>query len=206
MPSKGGAHERACDVFLIARSVAEELEKSGGLAFPIPVAKAGVVSVVEKQSLPAGIERIDLLCHDWRSKQFYSALFRYKDRAEIHYSAHENLCWRRFAVVKEAIHLLIDTEARHFTTNATDLIERLIVGGVFEPNTPIDSERMGIFAAMEILLPWKLRPTVEAMRDAGESDFQIALQCRVPEKYVTAMLHGVYGKSSKRLNEKLDGK
>lgn len=206
MSSKGGAHERACDVFLIARSVTNELDKSGGLAFPIPVAKAGIISVVENQSLPAGIRKIDLHCHDWRSKQFYSALFRYKDRAEIHYSAHENLCWRRFAVVKEAMHLLIDTEERHFTTNATDLIERLIVGGVFEPNTPIDSERMGVFAAIEILLPWKLRGAIEAMRDAGESDFQIALQCRVPEKYITALLRGTYGQSSRRINEKLDGK
>ena len=104
------------------------------------------------------------------------------------------------------MHLLIDKEPCHFTTDVTELIERIIVGEIFEPQTPFHSEWMGEVAAIELLLPWRLRSVIQKMRDAGETDFQIAVQCRVPVKYVTAMLHGKYGESSAKINSQLDGK
>lgn len=197
---------RADEVFLIVRSVVDTLAELGSLAFPVPVKKPdGVLGVVEKQVAPTGITQVELFCHDFRVQQFHSALFRYTERAEIHYSAHSNLCWRRLAICKEAMHLLIDREARHFTTDVPSLIEKLIVGEPLEPHTPMDSEWFGEVAAIELLLPWRLRSVLTKMRDAGETDYQIAIQCRVPIKYVQAMLHGKYGKASEDFNQRLDG-
>lgn len=207
MARKDEDPNRACDVFLVVRSVIDSLSEKGVLQFPVPIIKPhGVLAVVEEQAAPYGIKEIELLCHDWKTHLFHSALFRYETRAEIHYSAHSNLCWRRFAICKESMHLLIDTEPRHFTTDVPTLIERLIVGGELEPHTPMDSEWMGEAAAIEMLLPWKLRPVIEKMSAAGETDYQIAVQARVPLKYVTAMLRGVYGKASRALNMQLDGR
>lgn len=198
-----GGH-RVIDIFAIARDVVEKLSAKGTLTTPVPV--AGIISIVEEMSAPTGLRKIELLCHDWKSRQFVSALFRFKDRAEIHYSAHSNLCWRRMAVCKEAIHLLMDTEQKHFTTNVPSLVEQLILGTIYSPDSLLDSEWMGEVAAIEVLLPWKLREVLKDMHKAGESDFQIAVQFRVPIKYVTAMLRGDYGKLSEKFNLGLDGK
>ena len=203
--SHQGERHRLCDAFVIVRSVIDSLQKKDELRFPVPILKPhGLLSIIEEQVLPTGIGSVDLLPHDWRSQQFHSALFRYDKHAEIHYSVHSSLDWRRLAICKEAMHLLIDDEHCHFTTDIQFLIEGLIVGVMFEPDTPAGSEHMGEVAAIEMLLPWKLRHVLTEMRDAGMSDFQIAVQTRVPVKYVTAMLHGRYGKASAGINEGLD--
>jgi hypothetical protein len=185
--------------------VIEKLSEREVLQFPVPLVKpSGILAVIKEMVKPDGIQEVKLVCHDWKTHLFHSALFRYEDRAEIHYSAHSNLCWRRFAICKEAMHLLIDTEPGHFTTDVPSLIERMIIGGELEPDTPVESEWIGEAAAIEMLLPWKLRSVMEDMSKAGETDYQIAVQARTPLKYVTAMLRGVYGRASKGLNKQLD--
>ncbi len=208
MGQEGGKIDghRLCDVFLVAREIVDRLHDNGVLSNTIPLQQdGGVIAVVEQLCKPAGIGKIELFCHDWRSQQFHSALFRYQDRAEIHYSALANRCWKRFAICKEVMHLLLDKEPQHFTTDVTSLIEKLILGEVFKPDHQFDSEWMGVVAAMEVLMPWRLRSVLRGMHKAGETDFEIAIQLRVPVKFVHAMLHGNYGKMSDSMNGSLDG-
>ena len=177
---------RADEVFLIVRAIVDAIATGGSLALPIPVNKipgvTSVLSVVEQQS---DVKSVKLFCHDLKLHHLHSLVFRYGSWAAIHYSAQSNVCWRRFAICKEAIHLLIDNQSCHFTTDVVSLIDQLVVGGVLQPDTPLDSERMAEVAAIELLLPWRLRPDIEAMSKAGATDYQIAFKCRVPQNIGT---------------------
>lgn len=85
------------------------------------------------------------------------------------------------------------------------LVQQLITNApVIEAESPIESEWMGIVAAVELLLPWKLRPEIQKMSESGKSDFEIAEFARVPEKFVNLVLRSPYGKTSAKINGRLD--
>ena len=116
-----------------------------------------------------------------------------------------NRCWTRFAICKEASHLLLSRHPAYIKTTAEEgihLLEEILAGTVEDPH--IKSEGMGFNAAMELLLPWKLRAKIEAMRDTRQTDFDIATHCRVPEKYVSLMLRGGHEEWSRDINQRLD--
>jgi len=200
-------HSRFCDVFLIARDVVEQVARNAGgsVDFPIPV-KKGIIPVTAGRLSVGGVKyTIRTIRKDWRSSQFYSALFRYTDHADVVYSTSLNRCWKRFSACKEVAHLLVDDGATHFTTDVVGLIQRIITDApFFEADSSIESEYMGVIIAIELLLPWKFRKKLEAMRDAGKTDLQIAEHARVPEKFVNLLLRSPYGETSKRINEQLD--
>lgn len=196
--------ERFIDVLLIARSIIKEVERSKGTPITLPVPLVdGILPAIES-NLGAGF-RIKIERREWPSMAFRSALFRYTDHADIIYSHSLNICWRRFSICKEAAHLLIDDSNRnHFTTDVEPLISGLITSApMLEPDTHLESERMGVVAAIELLLPWSLREQIEQQKD-NRSDLEIAEQYRVPEKFVNAVLRMPYGQISKKLNAELD--
>ena len=197
---------RFCDVILIARDVIDEIEKTGALTFPIDVRGSILPVTAQRLSPQEELFAVRTSRRDWRTNQFYSALFRYLKHADIIYSAELILCWKRLSVFKEAAHLLIDDKDTHCTTDVVGLIQRLITSApMVEADTLLESEVMGIVAAIELLIPWKLRKELEGMCQAGKTDFEIAEYCRVPEKFVNLMLRSPYGATSKRVNEQLDG-
>lgn len=194
---------RFIDVFVIARGIINDVERAGVLQFPVPV-KAGILVALQAQlgdNIP-----IELSRRDWRADQLYSALFRYRDKALIIYSADLNPCWRRFAVCKEAAHLLIDNKDEHMTTDVASLIQQLITDAPINiaPESPIESESMGVVVALELLLPWKIRGQLIKMAQEGKTDREIADYAKVPQKYVNVMLRSGYGTLSARFNRELD--
>lgn len=199
------SESRLIDIFLVARSVVEQTSvTNGGVAFPVDLISAIIPAV--KANMSEGFE-IHWDRKEWPCNQFSSALFRYHDHADILYSSSLNLCERRFAICKEAAHLLIDDDNKnHFTTDVVSLIAGLITSApMLEPHSPVGSESMGVIAAIEILIPWKLRNEITEMQQT-RSDFEIAEVCRIPEKFVNAVLKSNYGKLSEKLNRELDGK
>ena len=197
---------RFCDVCLIVRDVIDQVGKAGDLAFPIKVSSGILPVTAQRLSVGGSAFNVRTSRREWRSDQFYSALFRYTNHATIIYSAELNLCWKRFSICKEAAHLLIDDAHAHFTTDVVGLIQRLITSApMIEADAILESELMGIVAAIELLMPWKLRQSFEALGESGKTDFEIAEFCRVPEKFVNLMLKSPYGVTSRRVNSQLDG-
>lgn len=62
-----------------------------------------------------------------------------------------------------------------------------------------------MIAAIELLLPWKIRSELVAMKEAGKTDLEIAEFTKVPEKFVNVVIRSNYGVLSSRVNKELDG-
>ena len=179
----------------------------GVLRFPVPVGE-GILKIAAKQLSADREFRIATLFKQWGGgSQFWSALFRYTDHADIICDIDLNLCWQRFSVCKEAAHLLMDSEPKHFTTDCEALIQGLItqMPSNVEPDDIIDSEFMGVVVALETLMPWALRHELKALRES-KTDLDVAKIIRVPEKYVSLMLGDHYSGLSERFNKELDGR
>jgi Zn-dependent peptidase ImmA (M78 family) len=128
-------------------------------------------------------------------------LFRYSDHADIFYSASLNVCWSRFVVCKELAHLLLDTETKHFTKNPVALVQGLVTQvPILKPENDLVSESIALYCAIEILLPWHLRASMNEMMKAGKSDYEIAVHFRAPENIVNLMLKSPYAKISASAN------
>jgi hypothetical protein len=104
-------------------------------------------------------------------------------------------------VCKELAHLLIDTDAKHFTEDPVSLVQELVNDvPVMQPDHDVNSERLAMIAAIEMLLPWCLRGHLVAMAGEGMSDLEIAQKFRVPQKIVNLMLRSNYKEFSKASN------
>jgi hypothetical protein len=126
-------------------------------------------------------------------------LNRYPNRAEINYADSYNRCWSRYIYFKELSHLLNDTADRHYTKDPIYLIQQLI-NGVDIDDEIVNSERMAYFASMEMLLPWKLRDKIQAMKESGRTEDDIAHAFRAPLKVVNFVMSGPYGIASAQAN------
>ncbi len=192
---------RHVDVCLIVKDLFKKIG-SGGDSIPIKVDSVVLPAVAGFVTTPNGLPyKISLDCKNWPANQLSGMLFRYPDRAEVIYSSTLNTCWARFVVCKELVHLLIDTEPKHFTKNPVALVQEIInklpsVACVEELN----SESLAIVGAVEMLLPWHLRKKMEDMMASGASDYAIALEFRAPEKIVNLVLRSEYGKTSAKSN------
>jgi hypothetical protein len=131
--------------------------------------------------------------------------FRYKDHADILYSATLNLCWSRLVVCKELAHLLLDTEDRHFTKDPVALVQGLVTQVLnLKPENDLISENVAMYCAIELLLPWHLRPSMNQMMTEGQSDYDIAVAFRAPESIVNLVLRSSYAKISHSANSATD--
>ena len=128
----------------------------------------------------------------------YAAAEDDEARALIHYSASLNTCWRRFVVVKEMCHLLLDDVRSRVTTEKQllALAEALCLPD--DPRAMVEhlqygSEHRASFAAMEILAPLDIRQRLVPSIDAGRiSHRDIAEMFRVPERFVPTFFHPRY--------------
>lgn len=195
---------RFVDVLLICRDLVKIIGEEGKLAYPVSI-KEAILPLVERMLSGEREFKVTLHQKEWRSANYYSMLKRYDDSAKITYSSDLNTCWKRMAICKEIAHLLIDCKPCHRTTDGVALIQELITNApVMQPESPLESEWMGVVAAIEILLPWELRGELSLMKSAGKTDYEIAEYCRVPEKYVNVILSSNYGATSARMNQELD--
>jgi len=194
------SHIRPIDVCLIVRDLFGCIQECGITPNP-PVELPKCLVPAVAQRVTGEKYRIELSPRSWDSRHLFGMLLRYDTHAKIIYSQSMNTCWRRFVVCKELAHLLIDTDAEHFTNNPVSLVQELINDvPVMRTDHDINSERLAMIAAVEMLLPWCLRGQLTGMAEEGLSDLQIAQEFRVPEKIVNLMLRSDYGNFSKESN------
>lgn len=197
--------DRLADAILVARNIVSELEKkasqTGGLTFPISM--HDVLDVIEKLGGLHGIVRKP---KNMRHEQLSSMLVRYENQPSlILYSSTLNLCFKRFCVCKEAVHLMMDTEPSQYTEDVIDLIQQLITGVSISPNTPIESEYFAVLVALEVLVPYHMRQGLDELLSNGAKTYDLALQCRVPEKYISLLFNSKYQQVSTQINKDLAG-
>jgi hypothetical protein len=140
--------------------------------------------------------------------QIKGQLLRYEDHAKIFYSTGEPVHWQRFISAKELAHLLIDTP-KEYTKKPSSLMSQLIAGipiwvlqqDPHQDEAAFESEKLAIAAAIEMLVPWKFRGHFDGLCDKGWSNYEIAVEFKVPKYVVSNMLTPSYRPLSKLANE-----
>jgi len=173
--------------------------KSRTLHYPVKIEEGWIPVVAKSLSVDGKQFRVELKCHEWIAKQLSGFLLRYEDHAKIYFSSTLNDCWARWVVCKEVAHLLIDTETKHYTKDPLSLVQQIIsqIPNVTF-NHDVNSEFLAAFAAIEMLLPWDMRPVMEKMMNDGASDLQIAKAFSAPEIYVNLVLKNEHFKKLSR--------
>jgi Zn-dependent peptidase ImmA (M78 family) len=174
----------------------------GYVSSPVKIEELLIPAVAKKLSTNAAHPyKIELKCQNWQANQISGWLEREASSATIYFSASLNACWSRFVVCKELAHLLIDSEVKHFTKNPIALVQELISKlPTAKFDRDMNSEHLAMIAAVEMLLPWQLRPEMKNMVKANKSDYEIALQFRAPEAFVNLLLRSPFGKISEDSN------
>ena len=88
----------------------------------------------------------------------FGQVFVYEKTAEIHIPR-MNRCWHRFAIAKELAHVWFPDRTGAASTALTlaDLAKMAASYNVRKPTDEIPTEAMGIYLALEILMPWEIR-------------------------------------------------
>lgn len=88
----------------------------------------------------------------------FGQVFVYEKSAEIHIPR-MNRCWHRFAIAKELAHVWFPdrTGAASTALTLSDLAKMAASYNVHKPTDEIPTEAMGIYLALEILMPWEIR-------------------------------------------------
>jgi hypothetical protein len=170
---------RVVDIVLLVKEVHDRLEP---LSAPLLVSRI-------KNDLAANLKyKIDLLRVNWDGVHVLGTVRKYetdgRKHARIVVSEKLNTCWARFVGCKEMAHLLIDRPGDE-TTDPIRLISSFMGGVVAEKiDADISSEHWAYLAAIELLMPWRLRGTIQEMIASGKSSYDVALLFRVPERIV----------------------
>lgn len=119
--------------------------------------------------------------------------------ARIQFSSSLNFCWRRFVVLKEMYHCMLDmTDAERVSTpdGLMRLAEQLVAPGLdvevagFEA---FETESIAEVLALETLFPLELRQYhSKDFEDGNITAYQLALRYRIPELYVEYGMHPHY--------------
>lgn len=119
--------------------------------------------------------------------------------ARVQFSNALNVCWTRFAVIKEMYHCLLDSHPANRVTDISGLMKlgQMLVSDSYatiEDYPPHHTEEWAEILALETLFPIELRSYHKEAYDKGEiSPFELALRYRIPEMYVRqGMLKGYY--------------
>lgn len=146
--------------------------------------------------------------YTWSSSNIRGQLHRYDDKKEAYiYLAREktgvndkngiNFCESRLIAVKEACHLLIDTEETYTVNNEAFLRDLLRIAsgtGIEEGHViseDVQSEFLAIYCALELLFPFGERDSwVNRIKSEECSYLDIALYYKIPERYVYGVLQG----------------
>jgi hypothetical protein len=196
------------EVLLVARKVSKTISAVSptALSFPIPLQAQilpAVKNLISRRTPPEFSIRLQQI--EARNEQVFGMLLRFEEHAIIKFPSSLNTCWQRFVICKELGHLILDGEDSHQTTNMQALIQGLIASGPpSEMGNIVWNEYMGVYFALEVLIPWRIRARLVEMKKAGTTDYEIGKLCRCPEKFVNVMLSGDYGLMSNSIHEALD--
>lgn len=119
------------------------------------------------------------------------------DFATIKYSASLNLCWRRFVILKEMFHCLLDTGTDLRVSNTDDLktlSQGLVSGavGAVAGFAPYHTEKYAAFLAMETLFPMRrenLMQRVLLLAWSRSSNWQSAIEFQFGTRTRLCSLH-----------------
>lgn len=121
------------------------------------------------------------------------------DNPTIVYNADLNLCWRRFTLVKELMHLYSGTvdNLRHPDFRRSPSFEIIDEASAsrqisFSENVSLSDESAAMVMAIEVLIPWRLRAQLDVMIDMRAAEFSIAKAFMVPLSLLRIMLPSGY--------------
>lgn len=119
---------------------------------------------------------------------------------EVRYARSLNTCWRRFVCCKELMHAF---DTKEELADTPDKFRRLLNELELRPPTPspmLYSESRAVWRAMAALAPARLIAPLEERYAAGEiTDYEIALELRVPEFYVAHIMDEAFPEVVKAL-------
>jgi hypothetical protein len=188
---------RPVDLLLVIRDLFRDFQPACSQSMPVRVDQLCPL-VASRSGLAVNVSLVNFPS----SRLIKGRLLRYGNRAEIHVSGDQNICWQRFVACKELAHLLLDREDHgHFTSDPELLVERL-VGDKWHQSADMASERLAPYGAIEMLIPECCHTTLHAMKAAGKSHLEIATHFRVPERMIDRRLHPLY---DQRLREAYQG-
>ena len=144
-----------------------------GIAFDTPKCSSGLY------------HKLMSYCEEGERLDEYGNVVGTYGRIAIHNEG-DRLCVRRFLEAKELLHFVTHTVTeqnaqKEFLSEL--LMENSLDGTRFihEIAKPLQPEAVGFYLAIEVLLPWCLRESLNRMIDAQSTNFQIAKAFMVPE-------------------------
>lgn len=113
-------------------------------------------------------------------------------------------CWRRFCIVKELVHLHHPEDGLALSPTSTEeTMLRLSKESRFRQvadNEDLDYESMGIYMAIELMIPWRFRGELSDLRATGKTNHQIAEQYLLPMAVVDQYFDCHYAECSARIH------
>lgn len=109
---------------------------------------------------------------------------------EVRYANTLNWCWRRFVCCKELMHAF---DGEHEMANTPERFIQLLGELELRPPSPspmLNSEFRAVWSAMAILAPARLlAPFADPHAEGTISNYDIALELRIPEFYIPHIMH-----------------
>lgn len=128
-----------------------------------------------------------------------------RELASIVYNGGLNLCWERFTLAKELMHLVlpITPDGTDLDSVAMSMLETAVASRrlKFTSSTQLSDELAALIMALEILVPWALRPQLSRLIKAEATPYQIAKVFMMPLNFCEYMLTSDYLNLSARINE-----
>lgn len=147
----------------------------------------------------------------------YGYVLKERDHAYVVCDAGLNLCWQRFTIVKELMHLHSRTvgDGQEFRSGG-DSAHRILSEAITSrdehiwEDVELSNEASALAMALETLVPWCLRRQFDALVDQRADPYLIARTFMVPLNFIKIMLppgycDGAmgYGNLSNRLNARI---
>ena len=130
-----------------------------------------------------------------------------QESASIVYNGGLNLCWERFTLVKELMHLLlpITPDGTSRDSVAGSMLETAVASRWmrFTSSTQLSDELAALIMTLEVLVPWSLRPQMSRLIMAQATPYQIAKVFMMPLNFCEYMLTSDYLNLSARINEEV---
>lgn len=118
------------------------------------------------------------------------------DEPFVIFNSGMNMCWTRFTIVKELMHLYSGTATGFAQGGSTGGIALPMVAAAIESRrvkisegVDFDDETVALLMALEVLVPWPLRNQLLLMREAGASLYQLAKAFLVPMNLIRLLIN-----------------
>lgn len=154
-----------------------------------------------------GREAVDILFEEFqdtastRQTSLYSYVDNTREKPSVVYRSDLKLCWLRFAIAKELMHLYSDTAGRAGQSKADSIARTALVARqrvsrsknsfwdvAPSLDSPLDDETAVIFLTMEVMFAWRLREQFLKLREATERidtlQYFIAKAFMIPRTFV----------------------